>query len=277
MFVVVCGCVVEYNNYMTVFDGIILGILQGFTEFIPVSSSGHLVIAQYFLGIPHSATFDSLINLGTFLALVVYFRGRLWDLAIRLFKDHDIRLARNLAISAVPVLVIGFFFKDFFESALIQNPWVVVFTLVAIGVVMIVLEKLPRAATTTPEDLTVKRAGGVGLAQMLALVPGVSRSGATIVAGRLAGLSYAKAAEYSFLLSIPVMFAVVVLGFLGSEGREFITTHFWVWALSNLAAFVAGLVAVGFMLRFLAKGNLVGFGVYRIGLAAVVALLLILS
>lgn len=256
--------------YMTIFDGLILGILQGLTEFIPVSSSGHLVIAQYFLGVEHSATFDSLVNFGTFLALVFYFRKRIWDITLRIFKERDIRLARNLIISAIPVGVVGLLFKDFFESSIVQSPWIVVTTLIVFGVIMIVLDKLPRASAVEPEGLSVPRAGSIGLAQMLALVPGVSRSGSTIIAARLAGLTYAKAAEYSFLLSIPVMAGVVLLGFVGSDGREFIANNFAVWAVSNIAAFICGVLAVGFMLKYLAKNNLVGFGYYRIGLALVV-------
>lgn len=261
---------------MTILDGLILGILQGVTEFIPVSSSGHLVIGQYFLHIQHSATFDSLVNFGTFLALVFFFRKKLWALAVRLIKERDIRLARNLFISAVPVGVAGILFKDFFESASIQSPWVVVTTLIVFGVVMIVLDKLPRASDTEPETLHAKRAAGIGLAQMLALVPGVSRSGSTIIAGRLAGLTYAKAAEYSFMLSIPVMAGVVLIGFVGSDGQEFIANNFAVWAVSNIAAFICGVLSVGFMLKFLSRNNLVGFGVYRICLALVVIATLLL-
>lgn len=260
---------------MTIFDGLILGALQGLTEFIPVSSSGHLVVAQYFLGVEHSATFDSLVNLGTFLALVFYFRKRITDILVRIFKERDIRLARNLIISAIPVGVVGLLFKDFFESSVIQNPWVVVGTLTVFGVIMIVLDKLPRASSVEPQELSTQRAGGIGLAQMLALIPGVSRSGSTIIAARLAGLSYAQAAEYSFLLSIPVMAGVVLVGFVGADGREFIANNFAVWAVSNLAAFACGLAAVGFMLKYLAKNNLVGFGYYRIGLALVVMVTLL--
>ena len=261
---------------MTIIDGLILGLLQGLTEFIPVSSSGHLVIGQHFLNLQHSATFDALVNLGTFLALIFYFRKRIWELTVRLFKERDFRLGRNLIISAIPVGLAGILFKDFFESALVQSPWVVVTTLFVIGVLMIVLDKLPRAKETEPEQLSAPRASGIGLAQMLALVPGVSRSGSTIIAGRLAGLTYAKAAEYSFLLSIPVMAGVVLLGFIDSDGREFIAQNFGVWAVSNIAAFLSGVLAVGFMLKFLSRNNLVGFGIYRICLALVVIATLLL-
>ncbi len=256
---------------MSVIEGVVLGALQGVTEFIPVSSSGHLVVAQHFLGLPISPVFDSLINLGTFLALVVYFRKRLWDITLRLVTKRETKLIRNIAISAVPVLAVGFLFKELIENQAVQSPWVVVATLILVGVIMIILERLPRAsAVANYEDLSPKRALAVGLAQMCALVPGVSRSGSSIIAGRLMGLHYAKAAEYSFLLSVPVMFAVVVMGFIGHEGRDFIINNFWLWTASNITAFVCGILAVGFMIRFLSKGNLMGFGWYRIALAAVV-------
>ncbi len=262
---------------MSVLEGLLLGALQGVTEFIPVSSSGHLVVAQHFLGLPVSPVFDSLINLGTFLALVVYFRKRLWDITARLVAKHETKLIRNITISALPVLAIGFLFKELIEGSVIQSAWVVAGTLTAVGVIMIVLERLPRASTMTSyEDLTPRRALAVGLAQMCALVPGISRSGSSIIAGRLVGLSYAKAAEYSFLLSIPVMFAVVVMGFIGHEGRDFIINNFWLWSTSNIAAFICGIFAVGFMIRFLSKGNLVGFGWYRIALAVVVLTVLMI-
>lgn len=263
---------------MTILDSIILGAVQGLTEFIPVSSSGHLVIAHHFLGLESSPAFDSLINLGTFLALVVYFRARLWGIVVRLVKYHDWQLIRNIAISAAPVCAIGLLCKDFFESSLVQSTWVVAGMLVVLGVVMIVIERLPRASNIdSPEQLSTKRAVIIGLAQVLALVPGTSRSGSTLIAGRLAGLSYKQAAEYSFLLSIPVMFAVVLLGFVGSDGREYIAANATVWVVSNLTAFVLGLVAVRFMLRFLAKGGLKGFGIYRIILAAVVVTTLLIT
>jgi undecaprenyl-diphosphatase len=263
---------------MSFFEALILGALQGLTEFIPISSSGHLVIAEHFLGIAVAPAFDSLINLGTFLALVFYFRKKLWGIALRVYKEHDFRLVRNILISAIPVGFAGLVLKHFFESDAVQNPWVVAIALTVVGILMVVLEKLPRASDVKPgEELSVKRAASIGLAQMFALIPGVSRSGSTIVAGRLAGLSYERAAEYSFLLSLPVMFAVVVMGFVGSDGRQFIHDNFAVWAISNLAAFVCGLVAVGFMLRYLAKGNLKGFGIYRIVLAVVVVTTLIIT
>ena len=263
---------------MSLFEALILGLVQGVTEFIPVSSSGHLVITQYAMGFHSTATFDAMVNLGTFLALVVYFRYRIWEILHRLFVRRDWRLTRNLVISAIPVGIAGFFFSDFFESQLIQQPLVVAFMLVSVGLVMIFIDKLPRLSPLPTEDaLTPKRSLAIGLAQMISLIPGTSRSGSSIIAGWLVGLDFKKAAEYSFLLSIPVMAAVVLRGFLTDEGQSYIANNFGVWAVSNIAAFVSGMIAVGFMLRYLGKGNLKVFGYYRIVLAIVVLSVLLIA
>jgi len=259
---------------MTIFQALILGALQGLTEFIPVSSSGHLVLAQSFMGLPHSSAFDALVNLGTFLALLVYFHKRIWGVLLKIFRDKDIRLARNLLISAIPVGVAGFLLADFFEGSLIQNPTVVVIMIVLVGILMIVLDKLPRLSSVEILDkLPTKRAWIIGLAQVISLVPGTSRSASTMIAGRLMGMTYRQAAEYSFLLSIPVMAAVITKSMLlDSESIAFINSNFGAWIASNIAAFICGLFAVSFMLRFLAKGNFKIFGYYRIGLAAVIVI-----
>jgi undecaprenyl-diphosphatase len=256
---------------MTVLDGLILGILQGLTEFIPVSSSGHLVVAQHMLGMQASPVFDMLVNLGTFLALIVFFRKRIIQILDRVIRKRDYRLTRNIIITAIPVGIAGFFFAKFFEQPAIQQPIVVAVTLALVGVVMVVLERLPKLSPVPQqESLSAKRALGIGLAQMFAVIPGVSRSGSSIIAGRLAGFDYHKAAEYSFLVSIPVMAAVVLKGVVSGEGRQFIQDHTAVWVVSNIASFTFGLIAVGFMINYLKKGNFKIFGYYRIGLALLI-------
>jgi undecaprenyl-diphosphatase len=180
-------------------------------------------------------------------------------------------LVRNIIISALPVGLLGLLFNDFFGLPVIQNTWMVVLMLISVGLVMVFASRLPSFKTVENADqLTVKKASAIGLAQSLALFPGVSRSGSTILAGRIVGMSYEKAAEYSFLLSIPVMAAVVLKGIVGHAGREFIASNTLPWLVGNAVAFVSGMMAVGFMLRFLAKGDLKGFGYYRIVLAIVV-------
>jgi undecaprenyl-diphosphatase len=263
---------------MSIIQAIILGALQGFTEFIPVSSSGHLVLAQHFMGVQDPATFDALVSLGTFLALLFYFRKRIWDVAVRVVQRRDFRLARNLLISAIPVGLAGFLFGSFFESAIIQSPLVVVIMLAAVGVVMVLLDKIPRLSDQkSEENLPANRAWVIGLAQVVSLIPGTSRSASTMIAGRLMGFNYEKAAEYSFLVSIPVMAAVILkTTFIDDSGIAFITNNFGPWLASNIASFVCGLFAVSFMLRYLAKGNFKIFGYYRIGLAAIIVIFLYL-
>lgn len=258
---------------MTILEAIILGLVQGLTEFIPVSSSGHLVIAEHFLGIAPPYIFSSLINLGTFLALVIYFRKKILQICCDIFVKHNYRLARNIVISAIPVGVAGVLLSDFFEQ--IQSPVVVAIMLVALGLLMITLDLLPKLSSVKDaEQLSFKRAGFIGIMQAGALIPGVSRSGSTIVAGRLAGLSYEKAAEYSFLLSIPVMLGVLLKGLLSSEGIVFIQANVVSFTVSVVVAFASGMLAVGFMLKYLQRSNLKLFGFYRIILAAIVLLAL---
>ena len=139
-----------------------------------------------------------------------------------------------------------------------------------IGIVMVVLEKLPKASPVERgEDLSPRRALTIGLVQILALIPGVSRSGSTIVTGRLMGLNSAAAAEYSFLAALPIMFGVMLKLMLGHSERVYLMANLSTVVISNLVAFVAGMFAVGFMMRYLSKHGLALFGWYRIGLSAI--------
>lgn len=263
---------------MTIFESLILGAVQGLTEFIPVSSSGHLVVGQYWLGLQVSHAFDVAVNFGTFLALIIYFRRRIIDIARRIVIEKDYRLGRNIVISAIPVGIIGYFFDSFLAGPFFTSPLTVAFMLLLVGIIMIIVDKVPHlSALSKSEELSPKRAGFIGVAQVLALIPGTSRSGATMVAGRLAGLTYKEAAEYSFLLSIPVMAAVTFKSFISDDGQAFIRDQFYVWMVSNAAALVFGLIAVGFMLRFLSTGNFKIFGYYRIGLSAIILVSLLFA
>lgn len=257
--------------------GLILGLIQGLTEFIPISSSGHLVIAQTFLSGASDHLLLEFLNIGTTLALLVFFRKRIITICQDVFVRRNVRLARNILLTSVPAGLIGFAFADyiavtpFFGSAV-----VVVFTLAIVGVLMIVAEKIPHASPTKDgEHLSVPRALGIGAAQALALIPGVSRSGSTILAGRFLGLSAAEAAEYSFLASLPIMFGVTLKVFVSDYG--YLVDHLGVLLVANAAAFISGVLAVGFLMRYLAKHSLAVFGWYRIGLAAILATILLIQ
>jgi len=264
---------------VSIIEAIVLGLIQGLTEFIPISSSGHLVIAQTLFSGASNHLFLEWINIGTLLALLVYFRARIMAIVEDIFKNKNIRLARNILITSIPAGAVGFIFADFIAAAPFFNSAVtVVFTLAIVGVVMIVAERLPKASgVDSGEKLSSVRALVIGIAQILALIPGVSRSGSTIVTGRLMGLKAAEAAEYSFLASLPIMFGVTLKLLISSSDRQYFMDNAAMLTLSNAFAFISGLVAVGFLMKYLASHSLVAFGWYRVGLAAVLTAVLLVQ
>lgn len=262
---------------MNLLEMIVLGLVQGLTEFIPISSSGHLVIGQFLFGRSSDHLFLEFINIGTMLALVVYFWKRITTIAHDIFVKRQYRLLRNILLTALPAGLVGFFLSDFIaSSAFFGSIVVVLVALVVVGVVMIVLEKLPKlSATENGTALTGRRALIVGLAQMFALIPGVSRSGSTIIAGRFMGLSPKEAAEYSFLASLPIMLGVTAKTLL--LDTDYLVANLTPLLVGNLAAFISGLVAVGFLMRYLSRHSLAIFGWYRVMLAAVIAVVLLVQ
>lgn len=258
---------------------IILGIVQGLTEFIPISSSGHITILQHFFAGAADHKFVEFINIGTFVALLVYFRQRIVDIIGVSIRDRNYRLMRNILLTSIPAGMVGYMMADFIDkSPLFGSLWLVAGMLASVGILMIVLERLPRARDIeSGEQLSAWRALGIGVAQMFALFPGVSRSGSTIIAGRLSGLAHDKAAEYSFLASLPIMLAVTLKVFIKSSDRDYFMAHLPEIVIGNIFAFVAGLLAVGFLLRYLSRHDLKLFGWYRLGLAAIIVLVILLQ
>ncbi len=264
---------------MSIFEAIILGLIQGLTEFIPISSSGHLILAQHLLGHESDHLFLEYINIGTVLALIIFFWPRLKQMARALLIENDILLIRNIVIAVLPAGVFGFLLADFIRShSFFASPWVVAATLFIVGLLLVTLEKLPRLTPIKDSShLSSKRTLGIGMAQALALVPGVSRSGSTIIAGRLSGMSAAAAAEFSFLLSIPIMLGVITKLLVREADRTYLIANIQPIIISNSAALLSGLLAVGFLMRYLTKHNLAIFGWYRIGLAVAVVMVLLLQ
>jgi undecaprenyl-diphosphatase len=262
---------------MLFLQAIILGLIQGLTEFIPVSSSGHLIIAQIFLSGASDHLFLEFINMGTLLALLVFFRHRIWNILKDIFVHRNYRLARNIIITSIPAGIIGLASAKFIESSAFFGSLVTVaVALAVVGTIMVLVEKLPRAAPVKDgEHLSGWRALIIGLAQTVALIPGVSRSGATILSARFAGLKPAEAAEYSFLASIPVMLGVTAKTFLSDHA--YLSAHLSTLLLSNLVAFISGMIAIGFLMKYLQKHSLAIFGWYRIGLAVVLAVILLIQ
>ena len=259
---------------------IILGIIQGLTEFIPVSSSGHLAIAEALFGGGNENfhLFLEFINIGTLVALLIFFRKKIWKICVDIFKHKNWKLARNVLLTAIPAGLVGLIFaKAIEESSWIGSLLAVGIAMGLIGVFMIIVDWLPTMSPVADgEKLSPGRAIMIGIVQILALIPGVSRSGSTILAGRVAGMDSEKAAEYSFLASIPIMCGVMLKTVLSSSDRAYFAENFTTLMVSNLFAFIFGLLALKFVLKFLSReGSLQVFGYYRVALASVIIIVLL--
>lgn len=262
---------------MQIVETLSLGLIQGLTEFIPISSSGHLVIAQNFFAGASDHLFLEFINLGTILALIVFFRKKIIDITRDVFERKKYRLAVNILITAIPAGVVGFLLSGFIEkSSFFGSLVTVTVSMVLVGLIMILLEKLTKPPNIdNGEKLSRSKALAIGLVQVFALIPGVSRSGSTIIAGRLAGMNLAASAEYSFLASIPIMMGVTLKIFMTDQA--YLIANFGTLMISNLAAFVAGMFAIGFLMKYLATHSLAVFGWYRLGLATVLTVVILLQ
>lgn len=245
----------------------VMGLVEGATEFIPVSSTGHLIIAGRFLGFDawHGAkTFDVFIQLGAILAVVWLYRAKIVNV-VRTAPGNrkSQRLILNLVIAFLPAAIVGFLANDFIEEKLF-NPVTVAVALVVGGVVILLIEGWHRRVRTeTVDDVTPKEALGVGLAQLLALVPGTSRSGATIMGGMGLGMSRVAATEFSFFLAIPVMFAATLYS-LWKARHGLSAADAPVFAVGFVVSFVSALLVIRWLLRFVANNSFRGFAWYRI-------------
>lgn len=260
----------------------IFGVVQGLTEFIPVSSSGHLLLLHQLLPaiVSDDLSFDVALHVGTLLALLVFFWHDVWRLVAALISrtpSPERRLARLIILGIIPAGIAGLLFDSFIETAL-RSPYIVVLMLAVVGVLFIVVEKvLAASATASLDQLTWRQAVAIGLAQMLALIPGTSRSGITIIAGIMTGIRRADAARYSFLLSIPLVAAAGL-----KKGADLVTIGIpadqWPLIISGLVvSAVVGYGAIRFLLQYLQHHSLAVFGWYRIVLAAIVTVVLLIS
>jgi undecaprenyl-diphosphatase len=256
---------------MSILEALILGLVQGLTEFIPVSSSGHLILAQEVFGNEGSTlAFDVALHVGTLIALLLFFRKDLWSLAINLFsKNKEGRLARLLILSTIPAAVTGLLFSGFIDDNL-RSPWVVAFTLSFVGVLMLIADKISKDKKVS--EISTKKGIGIGFAQAAALIPGVSRSGATITAGIFSGLGRVQATRFSFLLAVPII-AGSALGIFLKDGDTI--TYDGALLVGILASFVSGFIAIKFMLGIIGKVGLKPFAYYRIALAAITVVFLL--
>jgi undecaprenyl-diphosphatase len=265
---------------MSWFQAIVLGISQGLTEFLPISSSAHEMIINHLMGWKDGgAAFTAFTQVGTELAVLIYFRKDLvgiistWLRSLtnkELRSDPQARMGWYVIIGTIPIAVFGVVFKDFIETDL-RNLWIVAATLIGLGLVLLAAEKFAKHVLTD-EDITTKRALGFGFAQALALIPGVSRSGGTISAGLFMGFKRDVAARYSFLLAIPAVLSSALLEIPKISEDTFVN-----WPATLVAtgvAFVIGYIVIAQLMKYLATKTFVPFVIYRVALGVVLIALL---
>ena len=228
-------------------SAIILGLVEGLTEFIPVSSTGHLLLTSRALGLEPGFwdTLVVMIQLGAILAVIALYFQRLWKVLIGLpTRPEDRRFALSVLIAFIPAVVLGLLLHDFIKAVLF-NPWIVCWSLIVGGVVLILLDRWRPAPKVTDAMATpFGTALGVGLLQCLSMIPGVSRSGATIVGGVLMGMERRAAAEFSFFLAIPTMMGAFAKDAWESRASLMVGDHLPVLAVGFVVSFLSGLVVV---------------------------------
>lgn len=257
---------------MTIFHALILGIVEGLTEFLPVSSTGHLILASKFLGLPDAnfeKSFEIIIQLGAILSVVVLY----WRVFLR-----DFEALKRIAVAFLPTAIIGLALYKFIKQ-MMGSEWVVVWALFIGGVVLIVFEKFyknkPQAnLIENISHISYKNAFLIGIFQSIAVIPGVSRSGATIVGGLSLGIKRETIVEFSFLLAVPTMCAATGLDLL-KNWQSFSNDQFGILSVGFITSFVVALVCIKLFLGFVRKYDFTSFGIYRIVVAIFVALFLL--
>ena len=263
-------------------QGLVMGIVQGLTEFLPISSSGHLIIVPYLLGwndpFITSLAFSVILHIGTLVALLVFFRAdwiRLVPAGLAAIRDRsfradtDRRLAWLLVTATIPGAIAGFLLNDLIEERF-RDVGLVALMLV-VGAVILWLADRWGARTKGVEDVTFPQAAGFGAAQAIALVPGISRSGISISAARLAGLDREAAARFSFLMATPITAGAAIFEVRKlATGEAGVAVSVGPLVVGLIAAFISGMLAIGLMLRYLRTRSLTIFVVYRLILAVVV-------
>lgn len=251
---------------------IILGLVEGLTEFIPVSSTGHLLLAKLALGLtdPSWDSFIVLIQLGAILAVVTLYFRRLWAVLIGLPTDPAARrFALSVLIAFIPAVVFGFLLYGFIKTVLFADPAIICWSLIIGGVVLLALDRWsPAPRQHDAMKLPLLTSLGIGLMQCLSMIPGVSRSGATIVGGVLLGVDKRAAAEFSFFLAIPTMVGAFAKDFWESRDSLMVGDHLGILAIGFVVSFLSGLVVVKVLLDIVAKRGLSPFGWWRIVVGA---------
>lgn len=268
---------------MTIISSVILGIIEGLTEFLPISSTAHLIIASEWLHLPTTdflKTFEISIQLGAILAVVFLYWRKIW---------LNFNLVLKIATAFIPTAMIGLVFYKIVKNYLLDNLYIVALALLLGGVVLIIFEKYYQKKTinlnaktdnvdnlnypeASLESLTYKQAALIGACQSLAIIPGVSRAAATIIGGLSLGIKRIAIVEFSFLLAIPTMLAATGLDLYKSQAiLNNLSQNDWLaWLIGLLISFITAIIGVKFFIKFIQKNNFIPFGWYRIGLGIIV-------
>jgi undecaprenyl-diphosphatase len=276
---------------LNLFEAILLGIIQGITEFLPISSTGHLTVSGKLLGLVNDdkqwTAFIAIIQLGTLISILIYFWRDIINISLDFLKENifsrknykeqslNSRLGWLIIIGTIPVVVIGLGFKDIIEGALTKNLYVISGSLIVLAIILAAAEKTAKFKKDI-KSIKVIDAIVIGIAQAVALIPGSSRSGTTITGGLFMGLNRETAARFSFLLSIPAIFASGVLQLY--QSIEYFDGSGWVNVIaSTIFSAVSGYMAIDFLLKYLRKNTTFLFIYYRIGLGLIILALLYLN
>ncbi len=260
---------------MTLFEAVILGLIQGLTEFLPISSSAHVQIAQELMGLsdlsrPQLTAFIATIQIGTELAVVLYFAKTIWQILAAWFtggfkrwqqQSQEAKMGWLIIVGSIPIAVLGLAFQSQIEND-VRQLWVIAITLIVFGVLLGLADRFGQKRKLITE-LNAKSGLAFGFGQALALVPGVSRSGGSITVGLMMGFTREAAARYSFLLAIPAVLAAGGYQFIKSYG-DLPSDLLFATALATVVSFVSGYAVIAWLLRYLIRGSYMPFVIWRI-------------
>ncbi len=260
-----------------IIKSVILGVVQGITEYLPISSTGHMILVNEFLHLNFDSdfvnTFFVVIQLGSIMAVVVLYFKKLWPFDFKHTTSSERKkvwiLWSKVLVGCIPAGVVGILFDDFIDAYL-YKPMVIALALIIYGIIFIIVESCHiTQSMSTLEDIDYITAANIGLFQMLALIPGTSRSGSTVIGGRILGVSKEAVSEFSFFMAVPVMAGATMLKLLKC-GFGFNMIQWVVLLIGTLVAFVVSVISIRFLMNYIKKHDFKAFGVYRIVLGILV-------
>lgn len=273
---------------MEIIKAIIFGIVEGITEWLPISSTGHMILLNELINLDVShefyELFEVVIQLGAILAVIVLYFKTLWPLGFNKSKKESkdtLNLWLKIIIACIPAGVIGVLFNDLLDKYL-YNSIVVSIALIVYGIIFIIMENknIGSKETKSLNDISYKQAFKVGLFQVLALIPGTSRSGSTIIGGLLSGMDRKTIADFTFILAIPIMFGASLLKlvkYIKNVGFVFSSMELSILLVGSIVAFIVSIFAIKFLINYIKKNNFKVFGYYRIVLGIVVIIYFVIK